>query len=157
MTTECLKIFFCYAHKDQQHLLQLKNHLSLLSRRNNIWYDAEVSSGVEWEREIQKQLDNAQVILLLVSPDFMASNYCFDKEMIRAVERHDRGEATVIPIILRPFYGWQEAPFGKLQALPKGGRPITDWSNRDKAFADVARGIHKAIEERILKGSAGSS
>src|SRR5579859_2705611 len=139
-----LEIFCCYAHRDQSHLLQLKNHLSLLLRLqliNNIWYDADISSGADWEREIQKHLSNAQVILLLVSPDFMASDYCYDEEMVRAVERHDRGEVTVIPIILRPFYAWQKAPFGKLQALPPGAKPITDWQNRDKAFVAVASGI----------------
>jgi len=155
-----LEICCCSAHEDKAYLVQLKKHLSLLLRMqliNNIWYDADISSGVEWEREIQNHLNTAQVILLLVSPDFMASDYCYDNEMVRAVERHDRGEATAIPIILRPFHDWQKAPSGKLQALPPGAKPIRNWPNRDEAFKAVARGIHRAIEERILRGNTGDS
>src|SRR5262249_15647431 len=95
---------------------------------------------------IREHLDNAQVILLLVSPAFMASEHCYCIEMMRAIERHNMGEARVIPIILRPV-DWHAAPFGTLQALPLDGRPITLFSNKDKAFFAVSQGIRKAIEE----------
>jgi tetratricopeptide (TPR) repeat protein len=96
--------------------------------------------------EINQHLNSAQIILLLVSPDSMDSDYCYGIEIKRAVERHERGEARVIPIILRAVY-WREAPFGKLQALPKDAKPITSWPDRDEAFFNVVEGIRKAVEE----------
>ena len=84
-----------------------------------MWHDRNISAGTEWEREINKHLNEADIILLLISPDFIASDYCYSKEMKWAMDRHERGEARVIPIILRPVDNWKGAPFGKLQALPK--------------------------------------
>src|SRR5205085_8494618 len=101
-----------------------------------------ISPGREWARDIDTHLNTADIILLLVSSDFMASNYCYGIEMKRAMERHTTGEARVIPIILRPV-DWQNAPFGKLLALPKDGKPINTWTNLDKALLEVAQGIRK--------------
>ena len=127
-----IKIYFSYAHGDELLLNNLKAHLRPLQRRGliDVWLDRDISAGMEWEREINRQLNEADVILLLVSPDFMDSDYCYSVEMKRAIERHERGEAYVIPVILRPVY-WQRAPFGKLQALPTDAKPITSWSNQD--------------------------
>lgn len=143
-----VNIFCCYAHKDEALLNKLKTHLSSLQREGliEIWHDRDISAGTEWEREISEHLNTAQVILLLVSPDFMNSDYCYGIEMQRALERHERGEACVIPVILEYVY-WQIAPLNELQALPKDGQPVTSWSNRDKAFLDITRGIRKAIKE----------
>ncbi len=145
-----LEIFCCYARKDQQLLNDLKAHLIPLQRQGLIalWADTDINAGSEWEKEIEKHLNTAQIILLLVSPDFMASEYCYSNEMKRSVERHERGEASVIPVILRPVF-WQEAPFGKLQALPTNAKPVIDpsWHSPDEAFFDVAQGIHKVIQE----------
>lgn len=150
------KIFLCYAHEDEALLNKLKVHLKPLQRQGmiDIWYDRNISAGTEWGREIDKHLNTAQVILLLVSPDFLASDYCYTIEMQRAIERHDLGEATVIPIILRHVY-WQGAPFGKLQALPKDGKPVvsSDWNNWDEAFFDVSEGIRKAVEQQNFSKS----
>ena len=93
-------------------------------------------------------MNSAGVILLMVSADFMASDYCWDVEMSRVMERHDVGEAVVIPIILRAV-DWHSAPFGKLQALPKDGKPVTSWPNLDEAFTNIATGIRGAVE-RLL-------
>ncbi|MBC7931670.1 MAG: tetratricopeptide repeat protein, partial [Rubrivivax sp.] len=111
--------------------------------------DRRIVAGQEWDRQIDKHLESADIILLLVSPDFLASHYCYDIEVKRAMERHDAGEARVIPIILRHCDDWQSAPFGKLQAVPKDARPVTDWPDHDKAFADVAAGIRRAVEELL--------
>ncbi len=142
-------IFFCYAHEDELLLNKLKAQLSPLKRRNLIdtWYDRDINAGTEWEHEINQHLNTAQIILLLVSPDFMNSDYCYGIEMQRALERHERKEAVVIPIILRHVY-WQEE-FGKLQALPTDAKPVTDrhWHTIDEAFYDVVSGIRKAIEK----------
>jgi hypothetical protein len=101
-----------------------------------------------WANEIVSHLNRASIILLLISPNFIASSYSI--EMKRAMERHEAGEARVIPIILSPVY-WKKAPFGKLQALPKNAKPVILWQNRDVAFFDVAEGIRKASDELIAK------
>jgi hypothetical protein len=145
-----IEIFCCYAHEDQLLLNKLKAHLIPLQRQGliTLWADTNIGAGIEWESEINKHLNSAQIILLLVSPDFMSSEYCYSIEMKRAIERHECGVARVIPIILRPVY-WQQAPFGKLQALPQSAKPITDpdWHDIDRALYNVTEAIYKTVEE----------
>lgn len=145
-----VKIFFCYAHEDEELRKELEKHLRPLQRQGliDLWYDRDISAGTNWQDEINRHLNEAQIILLLVSPDFMNSDYCYSIEMKRALERHQRNEAHVIPVILRPAF-WQETPIGKLQVLPKNGRPIIARSGlykKDKAFLEVALGIHEVIK-----------
>src|ERR1700742_3151702 len=111
-------IFFCYAREDELHLRKLQKHLRPLQRQGLIetWYDRNISPGAEWEKEITKHLQGAHIILLLISSDFIDSEYCYAIEIQQALERHKRGEASVIPVIVRPIY-WQET-LGQLQALP---------------------------------------
>src|SRR5712691_2268019 len=144
------KIFFCYAHEDEALLNKLKTHLRPLQRQGliDVWYDRDIRAGTDWEQQIKAQLNTAQIILLLVSPDFMDSDYCYGIEMKRALERHEAKEAQVIPIILRPVH-WEDAPFRKLQVLPTDGKPITLWPNHDEAFWDIAKGIRKVVKELI--------
>lgn len=145
-----VEIFLCYARKDQAMLNELRTHLVPMVRLNliNIWQDVDISPGAAWEEEIDKHLSTAHIILLLISPDFMDSDYCYSKEMIKAMERHERGEAHVIPVLLRSVY-WQGAAFGKLQVLPTDARPVTKWQDRDDAFFDIAEGVRKVAEEWI--------
>lgn len=121
--------------------------MSVLQRQGIIasWHDRRITAGKELHDEIDKHLQSANLILLLVSPDFLASDYCYGIEMTHAMERHDAGDATVVPIILRPCY-WENAPFSKLAALPKDALPVTSskWGSIDEGFADVARGIATA-------------
>jgi TIR domain len=128
-----IKIFFSYAHKDEKWRKELEKHLSLLKRQGFIsgWNDREISAGEEWKQEIDTQLKSAQIILLLISPDFMASEFCYSIEMKLAMKRHYAGEARVIPIILHEV-DWKKAPFGKLQALPKDGKAVT--SSQSKKY-----------------------
>lgn len=142
-----VKIFFCYAHEDEELLNKLKAHLKPLEREGLIdfWHDRDISAGMEWEKAIDENLNTAQIILLLVSPDFMNSDYCYSIEMKRALERYSAGEASVIPIIFRPV-DWKHSPLGKLQALPKDSKPVTSWHNQDEAFSNVAEGIRKVVE-----------
>src|SRR5450755_1303817 len=111
-----IEIFFSYSHRDEIFRKKLENQLSLLKHQGLIssWYDRKILAGQEWSDEIDKHINSADIILLLISPDFMASSYCYSVEVKQAIERHERGEAYVIPVILRPVY-WQRAPFGKLQ------------------------------------------
>ena len=120
------------------------------------WHDRSIGAGTEWAGQIDDHLNDAQLILLLVSSDFLGSDYCYDVEMTRAMERHESGEALVTPIILRAA-DWNAAPFGKLQALPKDAKPVTSWDNQDEAFTDVARGIRAAVEELTRNPLVGPS
>ena len=146
-STEAIEVFFSYSHKDENLRDELAKHLSNLQKQNIIsaWYDRDISAGSEWAGEIDAHLDSAQIILLLISSDFLASDYCFDIELRKAMERHEAGEAMVIPVILRPV-DWEGSQFSKLQALPKNAKPITRWEDRDEAFLDVVKGIRKAIK-----------
>jgi hypothetical protein len=145
-STGTFDVFFSYSHADEPLLAELINHLAVLKRQGVIrdWHDRKITAGTEWKEEIDHFLDIARIILLLVSSDFLASDYCYDKEMKRALERHAAGAARVIPVILRPC-DWHSAPFWKLQVLPKEGKPVTAWTNRDEAFTDIARGIRSAV------------
>ncbi len=123
---------------------RLENHLSNLKYRGLIttWYDREISAGEEWAQQIDIYLNNAHIILLLISASFMASEYCYSIEMRRALERHERQEADVIPILLRPVL-YTDAPFAKLQMLPTNRKPVVQWRDRDSAFVDIAYGIER--------------
>lgn len=145
---ELVEVFFSYAHEDEDLRNELEKHLSILKRKGVItgWHDRKIGAGKEWEGEIDIHLNTARVILLLVSADFIASDYCWDVEVKRAMERHEAGEARVIPVILRPV-DWEGAPFGKLQALPTEAKPVTSWANRDEAFVSVAQGIRASVKE----------
>lgn len=146
-----IKVFFSYAHEDDVLRQELSNHLSALRREGVIaeWYDREIIAGHELTQEIIQQLQTADMILLLVSSDFLASNFCWHEEVTRAIARHDAGNCRVIPIILRPV-DWLSTSLGKLMALPKDGKPITDrnyWGSHDEALVDVARGVRMAVDE----------
>lgn len=147
-TTLPIEVFLSYAYEDRSLAQELEKHLSLLKRQGLIdyWSDAEITPGSDWLAEINRHLNTAQIILLLVSPDFIASDFVFSIEMKRALERQHASEARVIPIILRPT-DWQSTPLGRLKALPKDGKPMTTWSSRDLAFLDVTKGIKQTIEE----------
>lgn len=150
MRGKSLEIFCCYAREDQDLLLELKKHLSPLQREGRIilWADTDINAGKEWEYEVHRHLNTSQIILLLISSNFVASDYCYSIEMQRALERHDCGEARVIPIILSPV-DWQEAPFSKLQVLPENATPVksAEWYTRDDAFLNITKGIRKVVFE----------
>lgn len=131
---EPLEVFFSYAHEDENYKNLLLKALSTLKRERLIreWHDRDISAGTKWATEIDAHLKSAHIILLLVSPDFIASDYCWDKEVKGAIERDDAGEACVIPIIVRPT-DWRTTLFGKLQALPTEGKAITTWPNIDES------------------------
>jgi hypothetical protein len=151
-STNPVEVFFSYAHEDEQLKDKLADQLAILQRLGVItkWHDRLIGAGADWRVEIERRLNSAHIILLLVSADFLASDFCYGAEMARAIERHDRGEALVIPVILRACR-WTKAPFGRLQALPKDGKPVTSWSNLDEAFENVAEGIETAVEAQRTK------
>jgi hypothetical protein len=147
-----IELFYCYTREDERLLEQLHHHLALLQRQGLIrpWYDRRISAGSAWEQEIDSHLKSARVILLLVSPAFLASDHCYSTEVQEAMKRHEAGEAVVIPIILRPCE-WKNTLFGKLHALPKDAKPLTQWRNRDAAFDNVVQGIRQVVQEVVEK------
>ena len=152
---EEISLFFSYSHQDEELRNELAKHLKTLERQGVIsaWYDRQIVAGDEWAGKIDTHLETANIILLLVSSDFIASDYCYDIEMKRAIERHNTGEARVIPVILRPV-DWYGTPFAKLQALPRDAKPVTSWANQDEAFTSIAQGIRLAC--RDLSGNLAS-
>ena len=142
-----IRLFYSYSHKDEELRKELEDHLSLLRRQGVIsgWHDRMIGAGEEWKGQLDKNLEEAQIILLLISPSFLASDYCYDIETKRALDRHDKGEAKVILVLLRPV-DWEGAPFARLQGLPIDLRPVTTWTNKDEAFMNIAQGIRRAIE-----------
>ena len=148
--TRSCDLFFSYCHADETLRDELAKYIILLERQGIIrrWHDRKIGAGKELNSEINEHLNAAGIILLLISADFLASDYCYNKEMKRAMERHDNGEARVIPVILREC-DWQIGDFAKLLALPTDGKAVTSrhWHNHDEAFTNVAQGIRKAVEE----------
>jgi hypothetical protein len=144
-----IKLFCSYSHRDEPIRNELAKHLKLLERQGLLrsWDDRQIGAGDLWKQEIDRNLEEADIILLLISADFLASDYCFDIEMKTALERHAAGAALVIPVILRPV-DWQASPFAALQALPRDGKPVTTFENVDLALQQVATGIRAAIEKR---------
>lgn len=147
--TGAVEIFVSYVRTDEALRSELAKHLKPMKREGLIteWYADNVEAGVEQKQEAKAHLDAARIILLLVSPDFLDSDYHYDFEMARALERHIAGTARVIPIILRPTEGWEKTEFHKLQALPRDGRPVKQWSDRDEAFAKIAKEIRIVAEK----------
>jgi hypothetical protein len=139
-------VFFSYSHADEAFRDRLETNLTILKRQGIIetFHDRRILAGDEVDSSISSELERADIILLLVSADFLASNYCYDIEMTRALERHTRGEARVIPVILRPCE-WRETLFGKLLATPNDGKPITTFPNLDDAFLQVTQAIRRAV------------
>jgi len=149
-----LNVFISYSHKDEDFKETLDAHLTMLKRSDKIaaWNDRAILAGTEWDAEIKHQLEEAHIILLLVSARFLASDYIWKKELTRAMERHDRGEARIIPIFIKEC-DWHGAPFGKLQGLPKDAKPIGDPDN-DAAWKEVAKGVRAVVEALLSNDPA---
>ena len=143
--TKPLRAFISYSHKDEKFREQFETHLMVLQRQGMIesWDDRLVGAGRDWKCEISRYLDQAALIIILISPDFVASTYCYDIEMARAIERHEEGTALVIPVIVRDV-DWSDTPFARLQVLPRGGKAVKQWSDRDSAWKNVIKGIKTA-------------
>lgn len=141
-------VFFSYSHKDEALRDELEVHLSQLKNQGLIsaWHDRRIVAGDDLDSSISERLESDEVILLLVSPDFLASNYCYSREMSSALARHERGEAQVIPVILR-HCDWLNSPLAKLKAAPRDGKPVKAWPDIDEALADVAREVRAAVEK----------
>ncbi len=144
---EPVDLFYSYAHEDNALRDELAGHLKIMERRGVIrpWHDRCLTPGEKWDGKIHESLQAADLVLLLISSDFISSDYIWSQELDVAMKRHERGEASVIPVLLRAV-DIAGAPFEKLQGLPTDFRPVTSWPNRDEAWTDVAKGIRKTVE-----------
>ena len=142
-----MRAFISYSHKDTAAVERLHTHLALLLREGRIdaWFDRMIMPGGQIDVEITRELEECDLFMILVSPDFLASDYCVNREMRRALERHNAGEAHVVPIIIRPC-DWMSSPLGQLKALPCDGKPISEWSNDDSAYLDVVNGLRLILD-----------
>jgi hypothetical protein len=141
------KLFFSYSHKDEELRNELETHLTLLKRQGVIssWHDRRITAGSDFDQAISVELESSQIILLLVSAHFLASDYCYEKEMTRALEKHEDGSAVVIPVILHPC-DWNSAPFGHLRATPTDGKPVSMYANQHEAFTIIAKDVREAVK-----------
>ena len=148
--TARINIFASYAPQDTSLQQELKEHLMPLQREGliELWPDRDMSAGTGWEQQSSEFLHAAQIILLLVSIDYLNSDYCSGVELKQALERHERGEGRLIPILLRPCL-WNRSPLRKLQVLPTNGQPVTTWLNREEAWQDVVQSLSQVIDHPL--------
>ena len=141
------RIFISYAHEDEDLKKELDKYLKVLKRSSKVqvWNDRELIGGQEWNETIMSELKKANIILLLISVDFNASDFIWDKELASAMQRHEEGTAHVVPIILRRCE-WSNMPYAKLQALPRNATPVTEYADRDAAFTEIGLGIEKLVD-----------
>jgi hypothetical protein len=147
-----VEIFCSYSHKDESLRQEFTTHIALMRRQNliQIWHDRKILAGDDWTGEIDEHLNTADIVTLFVSSDFLASDYCYEKEVRQAMQRESRKETLVVPIIVRPC-DWKDAPFGRLQAIPTNARPVTRWEDRDEAWTDVAVSLKITVKEAIRR------
>jgi MinD-like ATPase involved in chromosome partitioning or flagellar assembly len=149
-------LLLIYSHRDELFRDELAQHLAILKRQDMIttWHEQSISAGAEWASQVNLQAEEADIILILVSASFLASDYAYGREIQRALERHEAGEARIIPIIVRPVEWKSYLPeqLHQLQILPKDGKPITSWDDRDEAYLNIIKGIREAVEQVSTKG-----
>jgi hypothetical protein len=142
-----IEIFFSFANEDEELMHAVRKQLVIFDRQKRIvkWYDRKLLPGKSWKGEIDHHINYAGIVLLFVSPDFFESDYCYEVELAQALKQHKEGRTVVIPVIVRPC-AWHTASFASFQALPRDGKPISRWKNKDEACLDVANGIMKVVE-----------
>jgi nucleoside phosphorylase len=152
-----LNLFISYSVEDELFKKQLETHLTTLRRAGVIrpWNSQQMGAGVEWEKDISALIDQSQIILLLISPNFLASDDLYERELQHAMERHASGDARVVPIIIRSV-NIHKTPFKDLVALPRNGSPVDTWSNRDQAWFKISEEI-QSVCDNLLKGQSNES
>ena len=150
--------FISYSHKDSEFLDLLHTHLAILRRegRINEWYDREILAGDAFDNVILNELLKSELFLALVSPYFLSSNYCYEKEMAKAIELHEQGKLRIVAIILEPCE-WKHTPLKQFKVVPKDGLPVAEWNNKHSAFLDVVTEIRRILDNDSDKGVTGSN
>jgi len=144
-----ISIFLSYAKEDKPFKDKLLKHLSSMIRRNqiDIWDDEQIAGGQNWKEEIESKLRTAQVAILLVSADFLASDFINDFEIPILLERGKKGEVSIVPMLIRPVY-FQGSELSDFKGLPKSGKPISNWQNEDEAWISVVGDLVEIIEKK---------
>lgn len=152
-----MKIFISYSHEDRQYRQEFEKQLSPLVRTKKaiIWSDAELSPGANWKEVIDKNLDDSDVVICLITSNFIHSDFCYNEEFLKCIDRHKRGEITIIPLIVEDC-GWEMTEIGELQAIPEFGQPVhsSKWKNAAEGYADAVRRISKhslKLSEKQIK------
>jgi TIR domain len=151
-TENSVEVFCSYAHRDEALRKEFETHVAILQRKKwvQVWHDRQIGAGEDWAGDIDEHLNSADIITLFISADFLASDYCYEKELSRALEREAQKKALVLPIIARPC-DWEDASFAHLQAVPFGAKAVTSWTNRDEAWTDVSISLKKAVGQVITR------
>jgi hypothetical protein len=147
-TSGLCRVFVSYSRADEAQRVRLDVHLAPLVREGliDLWSDRAIAPGSDWERDIEQELATADIVLLLVTPDFVASVYCFDKELAEALRRHEEDGVRILPVLVKPV-DLRNMPFCRFQALPKDLRTISAWHDADEAWLQVAQGVRDTVEE----------
>jgi hypothetical protein len=150
MTRGPLQLFLSYARQDHDMAADLRAHLAPLRHEGIVsdWYDRDLVAGADWDSEIRNRLDTADLVIALVSAEFLSSPYAYDVELAHALDLHHRDRLRLIPVIVRNCR-WQDLPVARLNVLPAAGRPVTSWDNRDDAWVSVVTGIEAAAREVV--------
>ena len=148
-----INIFISYSKEDESYLKPLKTRLDNIKRSFslNYWSDHHLQAGGKVHQDILRALETADIVLLIVSPDFIATDYCFDIEVQKALQLYEQGKNTVIPIIIRETLDWVNYNIGQLTALPTKGKPLEDWQSADKFWTNVQQGIRERVAELSAK------
>jgi tetratricopeptide (TPR) repeat protein len=144
---QTIDIFISYSHQDDDWREKLDVHLANLGRQGKIrsWHDHAIEAGVERDAEISSQLEKAKIILLLISPNYMASDHLYNQQLKRSIQRHHEGKARVIPVILRPT-DLTGSDLNRLMSLPRNGHPISSWRDQDEALLSIVTEIRRISE-----------
>src|SRR5215213_277997 len=139
--------FISYSHADEKALERLHKHLAMLLRQGELeaWFDREILPGAKFDEEIMARLDASGMFIALLSPDYLASNYCYEKEFAHALRQAEDGKIQIVPVILEPC-DWQSSPLKQYNALPKNAVPISDWTNQNNAYLNVVEGLRRLLQ-----------
>lgn len=142
------RVFVSYSHADEAERVRLDVHLAPLAREGliDLWCSRIIAPGSDWQRDIENEIEHADIVILLVTADFVASAYCFEKELATALRRHREGGVRIVPVLVKPV-DFAHMPFGRFQALPRDLRPISTWDDADVAWLEVAHGVRELVED----------
>ncbi len=145
-----INLFYSYAHEDEASCNEVMQALQLLRSESviNEWYDRQISPGENWRKLISENLARSKIVLLMISPDFLASDYCMGVELKQALDRHWERQCRIVPVIIRDCR-WTKTKFGSFQALPTDGKPIAEWGNKTEAFTNIAEGIRAVCRDIV--------
>ncbi|APG49016.1 toll/interleukin-1 receptor domain-containing protein [Phaeobacter porticola] len=154
-----MRAFISYSHHDKAALDRLHVHLKNLTREGQIetWYDRDILAGSELDSEIEREMEAANLFLLMISPDFIASDYCVEREMKRALERHAAGSARVVPIIVEECDWKAMGELRLLKAVPTDGKAISGWANPNTAYLNVVQELCRIIEAENAPSPIGNA